>query len=188
MARARGRAGTEATEINSPRVGRFRPAITTGALLAGGQRLGDFEILGEHMDLLLPEGIAGEVTEILLADKVENVEYGQPLILLAPLRMDGSGSATGDGVKDKGATSKGREVKAPTAGVFYRRATPGAPAYVEVGSRIKIGQTIGLVEIMKCFNPVRYEGAGLPGEATVLEIRAEDSSEVVLDQVLFVVE
>ncbi|ANM32047.1 hypothetical protein ABI59_03000 [Acidobacteria bacterium Mor1] len=78
-------------------------------------------------------------------------------------------------------------MRAPTDGVFYRRPSPDAPAFVEAGQRVRGGQPVGLVEVMKTFNQVRYGGDDLPDEAEVVEIRADDGQEVQAGQVLIVV-
>jgi acetyl-CoA carboxylase biotin carboxyl carrier protein len=72
--------------------------------------------------------------------------------------------------------------------MFYRRPRPDAPAYVEIGHVIEEGNTLALVEVMKCFSAITYGGEGLPPRAKVIEIRAEDSAEVQAEQVLFVVQ
>jgi acetyl-CoA carboxylase biotin carboxyl carrier protein len=60
-------------------------------------------------------------------------------------------------------------VVAPVVGVFYRAPEPGADPYVEVGSRVEVGATLGLVEVMKMFNSVTADVAG-----EVTEILAEN--------------
>lgn len=62
-------------------------------------------------------------------------------------------------------------VAAPVVGIFYRTSEPGAPPYVEVGSRVQVGSTLGLVEVMKTFNSVSAEVAG-----TVTEILVENEA------------
>lgn len=52
-------------------------------------------------------------------------------------------------------------VLAPLPGVFYLQATPDAPAFVTVGQAITAGDTVGLVEAMKMFNPVVSEADGI---------------------------
>ena len=64
-------------------------------------------------------------------------------------------------------------IKTPIPGVFYRRSAPDVPAYVEEGSTVRIGDTIGLVEIMKSFHPVTSDADGV-----VTEFLVEDNSEV----------
>ena len=52
-------------------------------------------------------------------------------------------------------------VVAPTAGIFYRRPSPDAPSYVEVGQDVRPGDTIGLIEVMKLFNDVTSTVSGV---------------------------
>ncbi|MEU7810882.1 biotin/lipoyl-containing protein [Pseudonocardia sp. NPDC049154] len=49
---------------------------------------------------------------------------------------------------------------APSVGVFWRSPSPGAPPFVEVGSTVAVGDTIGIVEVMKLMNNVTADVAG----------------------------
>jgi biotin carboxyl carrier protein len=51
-------------------------------------------------------------------------------------------------------------VTAPTVGKFYAAASPADPPYVQVGSTVAVGSTIGLIEVMKTFTAVKAESAG----------------------------
>lgn len=51
-------------------------------------------------------------------------------------------------------------VQSPLPGTFYRKPTPGAPVYVEVGQGVEPGSVIGLIEVMKQFSEVLAERAG----------------------------
>lgn len=51
----------------------------------------------------------------------------------------------------------GHVVKSPMVGTFYRSATPGAKAFVEVGDTVEEGQTLCIVEAMKLFNELEAE-------------------------------
>lgn len=75
------------------------------------------------------------------------------------------------------------EVTSPLPGTFYRRESPADPPFVEVGATVAAGDTVGLVEVMKMFNPVTTEVAG-----TVVEIRVENEDPVDVGDVLVVVE
>ena len=79
------------------------------------------------------------------------------------------------------------EVRSPTDGVFYRSPALDAKPYVAVGDRIKTGQPVGLIEVMKTFNPIAYGAAGLPDEAEVVEVVAADGQEVRAGQALVIV-
>jgi acetyl-CoA carboxylase biotin carboxyl carrier protein len=63
-----------------------------------------------------------------------------------------------------------REVRAPLLGTFYRAPKPGAPPFVEVGSRVEEDTVVGIVETMKLMNSVL---AGVRG--TVAEICLADA-------------
>lgn len=58
-------------------------------------------------------------------------------------------------------------VNAPMSGTFYRSAAPGEPPFVEIGSRVKAGDIICIIEVMKLFNSIRAGTAGLIAEIAV---------------------
>lgn len=73
-------------------------------------------------------------------------------------------------------------ITAPVVGVFYIAPEPGAPPFVEVGSRVHAETTVGLVEVMKVFNSVT---AGVTGE--VVRVLAANDEFVEYGQPLFLV-
>jgi len=52
-------------------------------------------------------------------------------------------------------------VTAPMVGKFYAAASPSDPPYVEVGSKVAVGATVGLIEVMKVFASIKTETAGV---------------------------
>jgi acetyl-CoA carboxylase biotin carboxyl carrier protein len=72
------------------------------------------------------------------------------------------------------------EIKSPIVGTFYRSASPEAPAYVEVGDRVKPDSVVCIVEAMKVMNEIKAEVAG-----EIVEILAENGQAVEFDQPLF---
>jgi acetyl-CoA carboxylase biotin carboxyl carrier protein len=62
------------------------------------------------------------------------------------------------------------EVRAPLPGTFYRAPKPGAPPYVEVGSRVEEDTVVGLIETMKLFNAIHANARG-----TVVEFLLNDA-------------
>jgi acetyl-CoA carboxylase biotin carboxyl carrier protein len=74
-------------------------------------------------------------------------------------------------------------VLAPLVGTFYLSPKPGAKPFIEVGSRIQRGQTIGLIDVMKTMNEVASDAAGV-----VVEILVPDGHPVQCDQPLIVVD
>ena len=74
-------------------------------------------------------------------------------------------------------------VKSPMVGTFYRSASPGAKAFVEVGDSIKAGETICIVEAMKILNEIEADKSG-----TVMKVLCENGQAVEYGQPLFVIE
>ena len=72
------------------------------------------------------------------------------------------------------------EIKSPMVGTFYRSPAPDAPAYVEMGSRVKKGDTLCIIEAMKLMNEMESEVAG-----TVVEVLVDNAEPVEYGQVLF---
>lgn len=68
-------------------------------------------------------------------------------------------------------------IEAPMVGVFFRSPSPSDPSFVEVGDRIEIGQTVGIIEAMKVFNEITSEIEGhvekiVAGNAELVETGA----------------
>ena len=71
------------------------------------------------------------------------------------------------------------EVTAPMVATFYRASAPGEAPFVDVGSRIKVGQTVCILEAMKLMNELESEVGG-----EVVEILVENGTPVEFGQVL----
>lgn len=77
----------------------------------------------------------------------------------------------------------GHSVKSPMVGTFYRSASPGAKSFVEIGSVVKEGDTICIIEAMKILNEIEADKAG-----TVTQVFCENGQAVEYGQPLFVIE
>ena len=183
------RARVEEGRVLAPAVGLWSAHPGAGALLAPGSPVGTLTQGNRTRTLALPAGASGRIVSALPRDRVVPVGYGTLLFELAPLTADAvaAGEEPSRSHAVEGVPAGARAVPSPTDGVFYRRSRPGAPAFVEPGQTVRAGQPIGLVEVMKTFNQVLYGGADLPDTATVLEIRAEDGTEIRAGQVLLLV-
>jgi acetyl-CoA carboxylase biotin carboxyl carrier protein len=78
---------------------------------------------------------------------------------------------------------KGHVVKSPMVGTFYRASAPGAKSFVEVGSQVKEGETVCIIEAMKILNEIEADKGG-----TITEILVENGQAVEYGQPLFVIE
>ena len=93
-----------------------------------------------------------------------------------------SEAATGGSPKAKDDLPAGHVVRAPMVGTFYASPSPDKPAFVSVGQSVKAGETLGIIEAMKMFNPIEADVSG-----TVLAIKCESGQPVEFDQPLFVI-
>ncbi|MBR9756860.1 MAG: acetyl-CoA carboxylase biotin carboxyl carrier protein [Algicola sp.] len=79
--------------------------------------------------------------------------------------------------------SKYITIKSPIIGTFYRKPSPDKPVFVEVGSTIKEGDVLCIIEAMKLFNEIESEVSG-----KIVKVLVDDSSPVEFDQPLFLVD
>jgi acetyl-CoA carboxylase biotin carboxyl carrier protein len=77
----------------------------------------------------------------------------------------------------------GHQVTAPMVGTFYSGPAPGAKPFVEIGSEVKPGDTLCVIEAMKMMNQIESEVAG-----RVVSILVENGSPVEFGQTLFIIE
>jgi acetyl-CoA carboxylase biotin carboxyl carrier protein len=77
----------------------------------------------------------------------------------------------------------GHIVKSPMVGTFYRSSSPGAKPFIEVGSQVKEGETVCIIEAMKILNEIETDKSG-----TIVKILCENGQAVEYGQPLFVVE
>ena len=75
------------------------------------------------------------------------------------------------------------EVKSPMIGTFYRSPSPDQDAFVKVGSEIKPGDMLCIVEAMKLFNEIESEVSG-----KIVKVLVDDQSPIEYDQPLFLVD
>ena len=112
-------------------------------------------------------------------------------------RSAGTGAGTGTGSSAGGGESSNSEVnaasapnqptghvaKSPMVGTFYRSSTPGGKPFIDVGSVVKEGDTICIIEAMKILNEIEADHSG-----TVTQILIKDGQAVEYGQSLFVIE
>ena len=72
------------------------------------------------------------------------------------------------------------DLTSPFVGTFYRAASPDTPSFVEVGSVVRAGQTLCIIEAMKLMNEIEAEHSG-----TIVEIFAQNGKAVEFGQKLF---
>tara|TARA_B100000902_G_scaffold337493_1_gene338430 strand:- start:851 stop:1285 length:435 start_codon:yes stop_codon:yes gene_type:complete len=92
-------------------------------------------------------------------------------------------SSTFDGNQKSNNSNSGTEIKSPIIGTAYHAPEPGAKKFVEIGKKIKKGDTIMIVEAMKTMNHVPSTADGV-----VKEICVEDGQPVEFGQTIIILE
>ena len=96
-----------------------------------------------------------------------------PGVTVPPLSVSPAASAE----EDEGAV---HWVTSPFVGTFYRAPSPDAPPFVEVGSKVREGQTLCIVEAMKLMNEIEADCAG-----TIIDVCSENGKPVEFGQRLY---
>ncbi|MBN1239551.1 MAG: acetyl-CoA carboxylase biotin carboxyl carrier protein [Gammaproteobacteria bacterium] len=78
---------------------------------------------------------------------------------------------------------KGHQVTAPMVGTFYSGPSPGAKAFVEIGTRVEPGDTLCIIEAMKMMNQIEADVAG-----RIVSVLVENGDPVEFGQPLFIIE
>ncbi len=81
------------------------------------------------------------------------------------------------------AAPAGHAVKSPMVGTFYRSSSPGAAPFIQIGSVVKEGDTLCIIEAMKILNEIESDKSG-----TVTQILCENGQAVEYGQPLFIIE
>ena len=97
----------------------------------------------------------------------------EPVVATTPAEIAATAAA---------AEPQGHVVKSPMVGTFYRSSSPEAAAYVEVGTQVKEGQTICIIEAMKILNEIEADKSG-----TITQIVAQNGQAVEYGAPLFVI-
>lgn len=100
------------------------------------------------------------------------VESTRPAVTLSP-------EAVGKSTKDM---PDGHIMRSPMVGTFYASANPDSPAFATVGKTVKAGETLGIIEAMKMFNPIEADVSG-----TIRAILVENGQPIEFDEPMFVI-
>ncbi len=150
----------------------------------------DLRKLKTLIDLVSESNVSElEITEA--EGKVRIVKSsGAPLVMQQPVAMvaapaaaPAAGAPAAPAADAAPAAPAGHAVKSPMVGTFYRSASPGAKPFVELGSVVKEGETICIIEAMKILNEIEADKSG-----TVTKILSENGQAVEYGQPLFIIE
>jgi acetyl-CoA carboxylase biotin carboxyl carrier protein len=148
----------------------------------------DLRKLKKLIDLVEQSGIAElEITEGEERVRIARVGAQGPVQIVgtAPqvaTPMSAGPPATASATPAEAEEPEGHVVKSPMVGTFYRAPSPGAPTFVEVGSQIKEGETLCIIEAMKLLNEIESDKTGV-----VKAILVENGQPVEFGEPLFVI-
>ncbi|MGB8332412.1 MAG: biotin/lipoyl-containing protein [Polyangiales bacterium] len=172
------------SDLLAPTVGVFTSKVTEGEIVSAGQTVGTIETLGVRWELSVPAGVAGRITKRIGGQRARvPVEYGAPLLTVSKASM--RPVAVNESSVD-GNASAALAFVAPMSGRFYSRPSPNEAPYICAGDTVQHGQTVGLLEVMKTFNRLVYQGESLPEQARVESIVPAEGDDVVRGDVILV--
>lgn len=128
-----------------------------------------------------PESTAS--SEMAMVHHVPAVQPVAAMVPAAPAPAAPAAPAANSATASQDNESKYTMIKSPIIGTFYRKPSPDKPNFVEVGSTVKAGDTLCVIEAMKLFNDIESEVSG-----KIVKILVDDSSPVEFDQPLFLVD
>jgi acetyl-CoA carboxylase biotin carboxyl carrier protein len=134
-----------------------------------------FEQIKELIELVAQRHLQGvEIERSGFRIKIDGQIQAQPMTLayappaeagtapMAPLTTSGASASTAPaGAATEPADEGGHVVTSPIVGTFYRASAPDADPFVEIGSRVKKGQTLCIIEAMKLMNEIESDVDGV---------------------------
>lgn len=119
--------------------------------------------------------------------KIRKGPHGAPIVMSSPVaeyRAAAPAAGAIEPARPEAPSGKGqKEIKAPMVGTFYRSPSPDAPAFVDVGQTIEVGQVVCILEAMKLMNEIKSDVRG-----KVVEIKVANAEPVEFGTVMFVIE
>ena len=152
---------------------------------------GDTALVKALADILDEAGLAElEYETADLSVRLSRVSGAAPVAPVAAVAAPAAAPATAPAAPDAAAAADSADaashpgaVTSPMVGTVYVAPEPDAPSFIEVGSTVKKGQTLLIVEAMKVMNPITA-----PADGTVKQIFVQNAQPVEFGEVLVVIE
>jgi len=141
----------------------------------------DTKLVRELAELLSETGL----TEIEVEDGDRKIKVSRGMVAAAPapaISVAAPASPAPAAAAEPAAPDVSNAVRSPMVGTAYLFPEPGADPFIKVGDKVKVGDTLLIVEAMKVMNPITAPAAG-----TVKQILIENAQPVEYDQPLVVV-
>lgn len=169
------------TVLLCPDVGTISEVAPLGSYLEEGDDVARLHQLGQSTLLRVPEGVFGYVVASSLEGPKARqsqlaAQYNTAIVILN--HQIGARSQHEESRAGEMQSQAGSILPSPSSGRFYRRPAPDKDPFIEVGQIIEVGKTVGLLEIMKTFARVQFQGPKIPKKAKIVEVLAEDDDEL----------
>ncbi|MEE9425248.1 MAG: acetyl-CoA carboxylase biotin carboxyl carrier protein [Methylococcales bacterium] len=149
----------------------------------------DIRKIKKLIELIDESGIA-EIEIVEGDDSVRISRYGNAIAAPVPQQLApastpaASAQSAATVVQDKKEDEiNGHVVQSPMVGTLYLSPSPGAPAFVQIGQTVEVGDTLCIIEAMKILNQIDNEHAGV-----VVRVLVENGQPVEYNQPIFVIE
>ena len=150
----------------------------------------DLRKLKTLIDLVSESNVSElEITEAEGKVRIVKGPVGAPVAMAAPaappvaIASPAAASAAAPAAAAEPAAETGHTVKSPMVGTFYSASSPEAKPFVQVGSVIKAGDTICIIEAMKILNEIEADHSG-----TVTKILVDNGQAVEYGQPMFIID
>lgn len=140
---------------------------------------GASEVKLEMEDIKITIKTGSETPETTIFQTAAPMAVAPQMAAHAPITQAAPATETSNTEED----SKYITINSPIIGTFYRKPAPEKPNFAEVGTEVKIGDTVCVIEAMKLFNEIESEISG-----KIVKVLVDDSSPVEFDQPLFLVD
>jgi acetyl-CoA carboxylase biotin carboxyl carrier protein len=139
----------------------------------------DIRKVKKLIELLEESGIA----ELEIKEGEESVRITRYSATAPVMQMAAPAMAAPVAAVPAAADMSGQQIKSPMVGTFYSSASPTSGTFVSQGQKVKVGDTLCIIEAMKMMNQIEADKSG-----TIRSILVENGSPVEFDQVLFIIE
>ena len=137
----------------------------------------DIATLKEYINVLEESGLQA----IELSDGNDSIRLEKPAAAAAaPVTVQAAPAPVPAAEPAPATAESGKTINAPIVGVFYAAPSPDSDPYVYAGKKVKKGDTVCIIEAMKCMNEIQAEADG-----EIIEVLAKDGELVEYDQPLF---
>lgn len=162
--------------VHSPGIGRVHMLVPLGVPLGAGQIFAEFFQLHHKHLLALPADVNGVVMALKNHDAMMHVNYNERFLTIAKQHL------SANDMQPSTRKETGSFIDSPMDGMFYLSPSPKDPPFVAVGDEIAPGQTVGLIEVMKSFYPLKYQGNKA---AKILDVMVKQATPITCGMKLF---